>query len=203
MLDFSAYSNAVGSSLTNEAVGGSEKCLTAVRRAFAAVEAALMSGNASQAAKDFSCCQVPEDPNDKIELLQSLAGIFMGPVQYNEEGVLMTINEICGVMTNHSKANHEAMEPYNRLVTLAQIYRSTTEEPCLHISYEESLKDLMDTSLRSGRRGAERAWTYQTCTEFGFCTTNTQMNTQQQTYNTHYYHVFDLMLFHSVFRSDL
>uniref|UniRef100_A0A3B4Z8Q9 Thymus-specific serine protease n=1 Tax=Stegastes partitus TaxID=144197 RepID=A0A3B4Z8Q9_9TELE len=31
----------------------------------------------------------------------------------------------------------------------------------------KTLKDLMDTSVHSGRR-AERQWTYQTCTEFGF-----------------------------------
>uniref|UniRef100_A0A665VQA6 Serine protease 16 n=1 Tax=Echeneis naucrates TaxID=173247 RepID=A0A665VQA6_ECHNA len=48
-----------------------------------------------------------------------------------------------------------------------QIYRSTNEEPCLEVSHEKAVKDLMDTSLRSGRRAA-RQWTYQTCTEFGF-----------------------------------
>ncbi|XP_074535597.1 thymus-specific serine protease [Halichoeres trimaculatus] len=165
VLDFSAYSNAVGSSLMNEAVGGSEKCLSAVRRAFAAVEAALMAGNVSLVAKDFSCCKVPEDRNDEVELLQSLADIFMGSVQYNEEGVLLTINEICDVMTNHS--SQEEPEPYHRLVRLAQLYRSTSEEPCLDISHEEALKELMNASIHSGRPAA-RAWTYQTCTEFGF-----------------------------------
>ncbi|CAJ1066221.1 thymus-specific serine protease isoform X3 [Xyrichtys novacula] len=163
LLDFSAYSNAVGLSLLNEAVGGSEKCLAAVRGAFAAVEAELTAGNAKQVAKDFRCCQVPEDLSDKVELMQNLADIVMGTVQYNEEGVLMTINEICRVMTNHSEEN----EPYDRLVKLAQIYRSTSEESCVDISHEKTVKDLMNTSLHLGRR-AERAWTYQTCTEFGF-----------------------------------
>ncbi|XP_076592242.1 thymus-specific serine protease [Chaetodon auriga] len=166
-LDFSAYSNTVGLSLMNAAVGGSEKCLAGVRKAFAAVEAALMGGNTSQVAEDFGCCQIPKDLDDQIELMQNLADIFMGTVQYNEEGVLMSINDICAVMTNKSEAYVEEMEAYNRLVKLAQIYHSTSEEPCLDISHEKTVKDLMDTSLHSGRR-TERQWTYQTCTEFGF-----------------------------------
>ncbi|XP_042343077.1 thymus-specific serine protease [Plectropomus leopardus] len=165
-LDFSAYSNSVGLSLMNEAVGGSEKCLTGVRDAFAAVEA-LMSRNVSQVAVDFGCCQIPKDLDDQIELMQNLADIIMGTVQYNEEGVLMSINDICGVMTNKSEAYEGEMEAYNRLVKLAQIYHSTGEEPCLDISHERTVKELMNTSVHSGRR-AERQWTYQTCTEFGF-----------------------------------
>ncbi|XP_038549780.1 thymus-specific serine protease [Micropterus salmoides] len=166
-LDFSAYTNTVGLSLMNEAVGGSKKCLAAVREAFAAVEAALMGGNVSQVAIDFGCCQIPKDQDDQIELMENLAGIVMGTVQYNEEGVLMSINELCAVMTYKSEAYEEEMEAYNRLVKLAQIYHSTSEEQCLDISHEKTVKDLMDTSLHSGRR-VERQWTYQTCTEFGF-----------------------------------
>lgn len=58
----------------------------------------------------------------KIELMQSLADIFMGTVQYNEEGVLMSIHEVCDVMTNRSEAYEEEMEAYNRLVKLAQVW---------------------------------------------------------------------------------
>ncbi|XP_049917876.1 thymus-specific serine protease [Epinephelus moara] len=165
-LDFSAYSDSVGLSLMNEAVGGSEKCLAGVREAFAAAEA-LMSWNASRVARDFGCCQIPKDLDDQIELMQNLADIILGTVQYNEEGVLMSIDEICAVMTNKSEACEEEVEAYNRLVKLSQIYHSTSEEPCLDISHEKTVKNLMDTSVHSGRR-AERQWTYQTCTEFGF-----------------------------------
>ncbi|TDH15190.1 hypothetical protein EPR50_G00028700 [Perca flavescens] len=127
-----------------------------------------MSGNASQVAMDFGCCTIPKNLDDQIELMQNLADIVMGTVQYNEEGVLMSINELCGVMTNTSKAYEKEMEAYNRLVKLAKIYHSTSDEPCLDISHEKTVKDMMDTSLPLGRR-AERQWTYQTCTEFGFC----------------------------------
>lgn len=53
-----------------------------------------------------------------------MADIFMGAVQYNEEGVLMSVNEICGVMTNGSGAHEAEMEAYIRLVKLAQVWET-------------------------------------------------------------------------------
>ncbi|XP_037533989.1 thymus-specific serine protease [Nematolebias whitei] len=166
-LDFSAYNNVVGLSLMNEAVGGSEECLAKVQEAFVLVEAALTSGNCSQLAQDFGCCQIPKNPDDQVELMQNLADIIMGAVQYNEEGVLMSIKQLCDVMTNSSDENEAEMGTYNGLVQLSKTYRFATDEPCLDVSHEKTLKDLMDTSLHSSRT-AERQWTYQTCTEFGF-----------------------------------
>ncbi|KAF7651067.1 hypothetical protein LDENG_00116510 [Lucifuga dentata] len=166
-LDFSSYNKIVGLSLNNEAVGGSDKCVADVREAFVVVEAALRAGNVTLVAMDFNCCQIPKDADDQIELMQNLADVIMGTVQYNEEGVLMSIKELCGVMTNKNKAYEEELDPYSRLVKLVQIYRSTSEEPCLDVSHERTVKDLMDTSLHSARK-SERQWFYQTCTEFGF-----------------------------------
>lgn len=45
------------------------QCLTVVQEAFAAVEAFLMSGNTSQLAVDFGCCQNPKDPDDQVVIL--------------------------------------------------------------------------------------------------------------------------------------
>ncbi|XP_015253903.1 PREDICTED: thymus-specific serine protease-like [Cyprinodon variegatus] len=166
-LDFFEYSNVVGLGLKNEAVGGSEECLAKVREAFVLVEATLISENFTKVAADFGCCQTPNNPDDQMELMQSLADIMMGTVQYNEEGVLMSIKELCSVMTDKREENEGEMEAYNRLVKLSQIYRSTSNEPCLDISHEKTVKDLLDTSHRHRRR-SERQWIYQTCTEFGF-----------------------------------
>lgn len=60
---------------------------------------------------------------------------------------------------------------YEQIISdlIVQVYRSIMNEPCLDVSHEKTLRDLMDTSPHSGRRSA-RQWTYQTCTEFGFCT---------------------------------
>lgn len=57
----------------------------------------------------------------QIELMENLAGIVMGTVQYNEEGVLMSIGELCGLMTNRSEARAAEMGAYGRLVQLAQV----------------------------------------------------------------------------------
>ncbi|MEQ2165220.1 hypothetical protein GOODEAATRI_014668, partial [Goodea atripinnis] len=53
-------------------------------------------------------------------LMQNLADIIMGTVQYNEEGVLMSIMELCGVMTDESEEKEAEMEAYNHLVKLSQ-----------------------------------------------------------------------------------
>ena len=39
-----------------------------VWEAFAAVEAQLMGGNATDVAKDFGCCEVPEDLEDQVKI---------------------------------------------------------------------------------------------------------------------------------------
>ncbi|XP_039510188.1 thymus-specific serine protease-like [Pimephales promelas] len=116
-LDFSSYNRVVASSLTNEAVGGSEKCVAEVKGVFAAVEAALLMGNETQVGKDFGCCETPLKAEDKTELLQSLADIFMGTVQYNEEGVAFSIAELCDIMTNKS----EEKEAYDRLFKIVAV----------------------------------------------------------------------------------
>ncbi|XP_047662003.1 thymus-specific serine protease [Tachysurus fulvidraco] len=159
-LDFSAYNKVVGQSLTDEGVGGSHECLNSIRKAFVALEAALFRGKETKVLKDFRCCDVPRSPEDRTELVQNVADIFMGSVQYNEEGVMLTIAQICDIMTNQSQG-----EAYDRLVHLAAMYRALVKEPCLDISHQHTILNL-NTST-SGSFGF-RQWYYQTCTEFGF-----------------------------------
>lgn len=81
-----------------------------------ALEAALLGGEEMKVVKDFGCCDVPQSSEDRTELMQSVADIFMGSVQYNEEGVMLTIAQICDIMTNHTQE-----EAYDRLVELAAV----------------------------------------------------------------------------------
>ncbi|KAG7319587.1 hypothetical protein KOW79_016730 [Hemibagrus wyckioides] len=159
-LDFSAYNKVVGHSLTEESVGGSYECLNSVRKAFVALEAALLGGREMMVVKDFRCCDVPRSPEDFTELVQNVADIFMGSVQYNEEGVMLTIAQICDIMTNQSQG-----QAYERLVQLAAMYRAMVKEPCLDISHQRTILKLNTSS--SGSFGY-RQWYYQTCREFGF-----------------------------------
>ncbi|XP_042560035.1 thymus-specific serine protease isoform X2 [Clupea harengus] len=166
-LDFSTFNKVVGLSLMDKEVGGSEKCVSDVWEAFAAVEAALIGGNESQVWKDFSCCEDPSSLDDQIELISSLADLIAGTVEYNEIEGTMSIDELCVLMTNQSEKYEEEIEAYDRLVKLVEIYREVEGLPCLLASHEHELEELMDTSddvVASGRR----QWYYQSCTEFGF-----------------------------------
>lgn len=62
----------------------------------------------------------------QTELMENLADIVMGTVQYNEEWAGLSINKICDVMTNKSEAYEEEMDAYKRLVQLAQVWRAQT-----------------------------------------------------------------------------
>lgn len=92
------------------------QCLNSVREAFVDLKAALLGDNEMKVVKDFGCCDVPKSPEDWTELVQSMADIFMGSVQYNEEGVMPTIAQICDIMTNQSQE-----EAYDRLVRLSAV----------------------------------------------------------------------------------
>lgn len=66
--------------------------------------------------------------------MQNLADIVMGTVQYNEEGVLMSINELCGIMTNSSEEFQDELEAYNRLVKLSEVWTTGWAPfPPLHV----------------------------------------------------------------------
>lgn len=121
-----------------------------MQEAFAAVEAALMVGNVSKVASDFGCCQTPKNLHDQvnevdrdawpteslftvekisspwfqIELMQNLADVFMGVVQYNEEGVFMSVSDLCEVMTDKNGTCDKGTDAYNRLVKLSQVFNT-------------------------------------------------------------------------------
>lgn len=67
----------------------------------------------------FSVCSV--SLSFQIELMQNLADIFMGAVQYNEEGFFMSISDLCEVMTCENGTNEKGQNAYNSLVKLAQV----------------------------------------------------------------------------------
>ncbi|XP_030633836.1 thymus-specific serine protease [Chanos chanos] len=165
-LDFSSYNKMVGLSLMDESVGGSNKCAGNVWEAFAAVEAALFAGNTTEVGKDFDCCETPDSDDDQIELMQSLADVVIGIVQYNEEGGPLSISQLCDIMTNKSESYDEELEAYDRLIKVVEIYQDSEDTPCLDASHEQTIEELSNTTVT--KTGSSRQWYYQTCTEFGF-----------------------------------
>lgn len=53
--------------------------------------------------------------------MQNLADVFMGAVQYNEEGVFMTISDLCEVMTHKNGTYKKGWDAYTSLIKLAQV----------------------------------------------------------------------------------
>lgn len=100
--EFSQYCDVVSAALSNPAIGGSQACLASVAAAFSEIDSALRGSPAQQAAvaaRLFSCA--PPQSIDDVKLLASnAAGVLMGIVQYNDDGVPgPDVNSTCAFMT--------------------------------------------------------------------------------------------------------
>ncbi|XP_053123064.1 thymus-specific serine protease [Hemicordylus capensis] len=162
-LDFLGYNEVVAASLSNPVVGGSKECLEAVAEAFFVVDSLMQAGEQAKLAKDFCSCGPLGGPDDCVEMVSNLADIFMGIVQYNNEGVSWgTVASVCRIMTNHSGGS-----PYQRLMAVTNMYLNNMGLPCLHNSHNETLQILRSTNITMWGVGM-RQWYFQTCTEFGY-----------------------------------
>uniref|UniRef100_A0A8C5QB37 Thymus-specific serine protease n=1 Tax=Leptobrachium leishanense TaxID=445787 RepID=A0A8C5QB37_9ANUR len=161
-LDFTDYNKVVAKSLSDEAIGGSAKCLDLVKEGFRAVDALLHSGNTSELEKDFSSCDALSGPDDSAEFVGNLADIFMGAVQYNGEIRGNNVRRLCQIMTTESPQS-----AYEGLRKVNQGYMESMGLQCVQNSYEKSVADLNSTKINPVGVG-ERQWYYQTCTEFGY-----------------------------------
>ncbi|CAL8295962.1 unnamed protein product [Merluccius merluccius] len=123
--------------------------------------------------KDFNLCSPLrlQSDMDSAFFLESLAGIFMDVVQYNQdnrefEGVVgtnLTIKMLCGVMANASLG-----DPYSRYAAVARLMMDTFSMKCFDGTYANYQRDMTNTSWDGPAAGGGRQWVYQTCTEFGF-----------------------------------
>ncbi|KAM4696385.1 thymus-specific serine protease [Rhinophrynus dorsalis] len=159
-LDFTGYNKVVAQSLSDPVIGGSLKCLDAVREGFRAVDSLIQLKNFTQLEKDFSSCGSLHGPDDYREFVSNLADIFMGAVQYNGMSLGGSVMKICQLMT-------EGQSAYEGLKSVNQMYMESMGLACVDNSHEKALADLRSTKLALVGVG-ERQWYYQTCTEFGY-----------------------------------
>jgi pimeloyl-ACP methyl ester carboxylesterase len=121
----------------------------------------------------FKLCD-PLDGNnsdDVSNLVQTLAGNFEGVVQYNKDnrdfegavGTNVTIDVICGVMTNEANGS-----PLDRYAAVNKLILDTYGQKCVDYKYDNFIKTLQATEWNSSASEGGRQWTYQTCVEFGF-----------------------------------
>ncbi|KAJ9590369.1 hypothetical protein L9F63_016606, partial [Diploptera punctata] len=110
-----------------------------------------------------------KNKNDVSNLYESLAGNLAGVAQYNKdnrEGTHnITLDTVCDVMSNQSIGT-----PVHRFAAVNNILLQASDEKCLDYKYDKMIKELQNTDW-TPEEGA-RAWTYQTCTEFGFYQTS-------------------------------
>ncbi|VVD02765.1 unnamed protein product [Leptidea sinapis] len=104
----------------------------------------------------------------------SVAQNFAQIVQYNEVNRLnlqpefqnVTINTVCDMFT---KAGDE---PYEALVKLNDLIIRMGNADCIDYKYDTLISDLRNTTITVD---LGRQWTYQTCTEFGFYQTSSDV----------------------------
>ncbi|KAE8585744.1 hypothetical protein XENTR_v10021435 [Xenopus tropicalis] len=161
-LDFTGYNKVVAWSLADPVIGGSEKCLDAVKEGFQAVDSLLQKGNITQLEKDFYSCGSLQGSDDYTEFVGNLADIFMGAVQYNGMSPASNVQQICQLMTIKDNSAYEGLRSVNRM------YMDFMGLSCVYNSHAKSVADLSSTKLSLVGVG-ERQWFYQTCTEFGYC----------------------------------
>jgi serine protease 16 len=162
-VDFNGYNDVVAQSLSQQAVGGSDKCSAAVRHAFRQIDIMIAKGLHSQLARDFVSCAPIVYELDVYMFVSNLADIFMGIVQYNNEDLGgMNISVVCDMMTLQNRS------AYGSLVQLHTQYLRFTSQNCTDNSWQSFMEQMSNVTVDRGALPSMRQWIYQTCSQFGY-----------------------------------
>ncbi|XP_076060086.1 putative serine protease K12H4.7 [Oratosquilla oratoria] len=123
--------------------------------------------------REFKLCSPlnGKEKRDVANLYASLAGNFEGVVQYNKDnrefegvkGTNITIDVLCNIMGNASLG-----QPIQRYAAVNLLMLETQDEKCLDHTYSSFIHDMQQVNWANNSAVGGRAWTYQTCTEYGF-----------------------------------
>jgi len=184
-VDFFEYLEVVQRSLATN----SAQCSQSLADGMQQIAQLLTTGAGRQSLRDyFSLCFAidPNSPNDIMYFYEGVVGAYMGTVQYSGDNVSvyrhqLTVAQICRYMEDTSQNVMIRMQNVNRYVM--QIYG----ESCMYNSYQGWIDYARQTSLDEDSAG-DRAWVWQTCTEFGYYqSTDTPTNFYGQVINVDYY----------------
>eukprot|EP00026_Physarum_polycephalum_P008261 Phypoly_transcript_08342.p1 GENE.Phypoly_transcript_08342~~Phypoly_transcript_08342.p1 ORF type:complete len:486 (+),score=73.44 Phypoly_transcript_08342:64-1521(+) len=161
-VDFYQYLAVVADSL---AFYGNEMCVSNIATATQKIQALTQTASGlTSLSSMFDTC-APITQQDIPNFMQSLAGNFMGIVQYNLEIPGVNISTLCDIMTNSSQ------DPLSNYLAVWNLF---AEDECVDVSYEDMVKELMNTTLSAAVGG--RQWIYQSCIEFGYFQTSDSPN---------------------------
>jgi len=161
-VDFYQYLEVVANSLT---FYGSAQCVSNIADATQKIQdLTTIADGLNTLSTMFNTC-APITENDVPNFMQSLAGNFMGIVQYNLEIPGVNISTLCATMTNSSA---------DYLTNYLAIWNLFAGGECVDVSYDDMVQELSNTSIQTGVGG--RQWIYQSCIEFGYFQTSDSPN---------------------------
>lgn len=169
--DFREYYEVVGDSLA----AYNASCVDAVRQAMLQVEIMLKHRVGQRTLTErLRLCDSLEmtarNAQDVANLLESLASLFAGVVQYNKDyspHARVTIDAVCDIMLNQTWGPQ-----ITRLAEVNRVLLEQQSETCLDYRYENMVAGMRNVSWDAETAEGGRQWTYQTCTEFGFYQTS-------------------------------
>jgi len=164
-VDFYEYLDVVQDSLTTN----SAQCAQSLKDGMEQIAQLMTTGAGRQSLKDyFNLCFTidPNNANDVSYFYEGVLDAFMGVVQYSYDNVgvyrrELTIARLCSYMEDTSQTVMRRMQNANRFV------QSYYGGGCLYNSYAGWIEFAQDTSI-NGDAASDRAWLWQTCTEFGY-----------------------------------
>ncbi|CAM9504375.1 unnamed protein product [Pylaiella littoralis] len=192
-LNFPQYTELMRDSLASDAegVGGSEKCAKAIAKGHSSIGGLLQTQKGRlELVEIFELCDDTSLEQESARVLFAGDGVVMLPIQENDPAcntTLCNIKAVCDVMTHNDKRSEASQSQAFLPSAIRKIQRNLPsngdrghEPPSPCESFPPS--DIRD-SAAGGLRGSSslammsdptdasnpnRAWLYQTCTEFGF-----------------------------------
>lgn len=167
-LNFVEYLEVVRDSLNTTQHGA--ECVSAVKTANE--ELTTLLGHRSSwpvIEKMFKLDPPLQNELDVQNLAQSLAGNFMGIVQYNRVGRALpgTIDDLCSMMTNKTLGTE-----LNRYAVVNSWLLESANQSSLDVSYSGLVAALRNTSWDAPASEGGRQWMFQTCSQFAFYQTS-------------------------------
>lgn len=183
-----SFNTYVAEALADPKIGGSPECLNAVRESFVALDRA-MRGNKQERDAMFEklhSCEASEEPRDIMWFATNAATFLQLGVQYNNrpgrEDPAADVKRICGLML--SKESHvdslaaliddSINRPDGPLPSIARWMPLTCTEDntkcCVNNDWSDYIEKVAgNTVMDTTNPNDSRAWFYQCCTQYGYC----------------------------------
>ncbi|KAI9294030.1 peptidase S28 [Neoconidiobolus thromboides FSU 785] len=140
------------------AISFGEKCANIIANFTKNLDTLLNSKNSNAISKvkeQFECQSVIDD----TMFVSVLSDMFATAVQYNRPNVPFNVNTVCSNI-DYNMSFNEYLAYFS---TAAKIYFKSQNKSCYDLTFIDEIKD-----IKYNPDNANRQWTYQTCTEFGY-----------------------------------